>query len=103
MQALVKRATGPGHLELIDVPLAEIGDGDVLLKVTYCGVCGSDLHIETGLHLCDPQVILGREYAGIISDVGANVTQFKWAMRYPMIAPLIPSLVSPLTADSPNT
>lgn len=44
MEALVKMAPGPGRLELRDLPIPEIGDDDLLLRVSFCGVCGSDLH-----------------------------------------------------------
>jgi len=77
MRALVKTAPGDGHLELRDVPIPEIGDDDVLMKVTYCGICGSDLHMETGIHICYPPVILGHEYTGVVARVGKNVKQFK--------------------------
>jgi len=76
MKALVKTAAGPGKLEYKDVPTPEIGDDDVLMKVTYCGVCGSDLHIETGIHTCTPPVILGHEYTGVVAEVGENVSDF---------------------------
>ncbi|NLS78585.1 MAG: alcohol dehydrogenase catalytic domain-containing protein [Chloroflexi bacterium] len=77
MRALVKSAVGPGHLELEDVPIPRIGDDDVLMKVTFCGICGSDLHIETGQHICFPPVILGHEYTGVVAALGQNVTQFR--------------------------
>ena len=56
MKALVKFAAGPGNLELQDIPVPEIGDDDILIKISYCGICGSDLHIEKGIHPCDPPV-----------------------------------------------
>jgi alcohol dehydrogenase/L-iditol 2-dehydrogenase len=76
MRALVKTAPGPGDLELRDVPVPEIGDDDVLMRVTCCGVCGSDLHMETGVHVCDPPVVLGHEYTGVVERTGPNVTDF---------------------------
>ncbi|MEO2002991.1 MAG: alcohol dehydrogenase catalytic domain-containing protein [Candidatus Poribacteria bacterium] len=59
------------------MPIPKIGDHDVLMKVTYCGVCGSDLHIETWVHDCDAPVVLGHEYTGVVAEVGAGVTQFR--------------------------
>ena len=76
MRALVKTAPGPGNLELRDLPVPRIGDNDILLQVTRAGVCGSDLHIETGKHPCSPPVVLGHEFAGVVAAVGAGVTTF---------------------------
>jgi L-iditol 2-dehydrogenase len=77
MKALVKYAPGPGNLELRDIPVPEIGDNDILLKISYCGICGSDLHIETETHPCDPPVAIGHEFSGVIARVGKSVTGFR--------------------------
>ncbi|MFC1712348.1 zinc-binding dehydrogenase [Candidatus Poribacteria bacterium] len=77
MKALVKFAPGPGNLELRDIPVPEIGDDDILMKVSYGGICGSDLHIETGIHPCDPPVAIGHEFSGVVAEVGKNVTRFR--------------------------
>lgn len=76
MRALVKTAPGKGNLELRDLPVPDIGEDDILMQVTLCGICGSDLHMETGVHECDPPVALGHEYTGVVAKAGANVTQF---------------------------
>ena len=77
MKALVKTAPGPGGLELQDIPVPTIGDDDLLLKVSYCGVCGSDLHIEDGIHPCDPPVVIGHEFSGVVAGRGGNVRGFE--------------------------
>lgn len=77
MKALVKYAPGPGNLELQDIPIPEIGDDDILIKISYCGVCGSDLHIEMGIHPCDPPVAIGHEFSGVVAKLGKNVSKFK--------------------------
>lgn len=77
MRALVKYAAGPGHLELRDVPVPMIADGDVLVKISYCGICGSDLHIESGIHPARPPVIIGHEYSGIVAAVGKDVKELR--------------------------
>jgi L-iditol 2-dehydrogenase len=76
MKALVKFAPGPGNLELRDIPIPDIGDDDILMKISYGGICGSDLHIETGSHPCNPPVAIGHEFSGVIAKVGKNVTEF---------------------------
>ena len=47
------------------------GPGEVLIRVTACGVCGADVHIYHG-HLKEgvrPPVVLGHEIAGVIENV----------------------------------
>jgi len=77
MRALVKFAPGPGNLELQDIPIPEIGDDDILAKISYGGICGSDLHIETGTHPCDPPVVICHEFSGVVARLGKNVTKFE--------------------------
>jgi alcohol dehydrogenase/L-iditol 2-dehydrogenase len=77
MKALVKTAPGKGNLELRDVPVPDIGDEDVLMKVTRCGICGSDLHRESGVYPCPTPIILGHEYTGIVAKSGKEVNQFR--------------------------
>ncbi len=78
MQALVKTACGPGHLELRDVPVPQIASDDVLIRVHACGICGSDLKIQDDQHPYTPPVIVGHEFAGEIAEAGAAVTG--WAI-----------------------
>ena len=61
--------------EVREIP--EIGDGDVLVKIEYCGICGSDVHLfQTGvLGVFDFQgpMVLGHESAGTVIKTGNNV------------------------------
>ncbi len=50
MRALAKTASGKGNVELRDALVPGIGEDDALMEVSLCGVCGGDLHIDTGLH-----------------------------------------------------
>ena len=54
----------------------DLGDGDILVKMEACGICGSDLEKVFGQY-GQPSMRLGHEPAGIILEVGAGVTQFK--------------------------
>ena len=76
MKALRKTAPGAGNMELQEVPIPQIGSEDLLLRVSFCGLCGSDLHIEDGIHPCDPPVTIGHEFSGVVEDVGRDVTGF---------------------------
>jgi L-iditol 2-dehydrogenase len=73
MQALVKTAQGPGHLELRQVLVPQIGPSEVLVRVHACGICGSDLKIMDDEHPYVPPVIIGHEFAGEIVELGADV------------------------------
>ena len=73
MLALVKTERGVGHLELQEVPVPQVGAGEVLIRVRACGICGSDLKIEEDKHPNTPPVVVGHEFAGEITDVGPGV------------------------------
>lgn len=64
----------PKHLQLENRPSPKVGPGDVLVQISACGVCGTDLHIFDGEAKVQPPVIMGHEYAGTIVEVGAQVT-----------------------------
>jgi L-iditol 2-dehydrogenase len=59
-----------------DVSKPKIESGDVLVKMSACGICGSDLEKVYGKY-SQPSTRLGHEPSGIISEVGENVTDFK--------------------------
>jgi len=67
---------GDGALEVRDVDVPEIAAADVLIEVSHCGVCGTDLHLVLE-HSARPGSVLGHEWAGTIVAVGAEVTD--WA------------------------
>src|SRR5436190_1276920 len=66
---------GP-HRELVVVDNVEIEDphvGEVRVRVSYCGVCHSDLHFVEGQLPSPAPAILGHEAAGVVESVGAGV------------------------------
>ena len=77
--AIVNFAPEPHSVELREIPIPEIGDGDVLLEVAAVGVCGSDLHQWSAEHSwpVNYPVTLGHEFAGTIARVGSSVTGFE--------------------------
>jgi L-iditol 2-dehydrogenase len=77
--AVVNYAHAKHAVELRDVPLPEIGPDDVLLEVAAVGVCGSDLHQWTCDHSwpVNYPVVLGHEFAGVVSAVGDQVSEWK--------------------------
>jgi L-iditol 2-dehydrogenase len=77
MQALRKSKAGVGHIELVEVPVPEIGPEDVLMKVYAGGICGSDLLIQEDRHFYRAPVTLGHEFSGVADRVGKNVRRVK--------------------------
>ena len=67
---------GDGALEVRDVDLPEVAPGDVLIEVSHCGVCGTDLHLVLE-HIARPGSVLGHEWAGTIAALGSDVTGWK--------------------------
>ena len=70
---------GRHDLRVEERPVPEVGAGQVLLKVSYCGICGSDVHSFEGMQAvihkraAGPRA-MGHEVAGIVAEVGAGVT-----------------------------
>jgi L-iditol 2-dehydrogenase len=79
MKALVKYGTEAGQASLREVSVAEPGDRQVLLKVSGCGICGSDLHAfaaSPGYEWVRPPVILGHEFAGTVVACGPGADRY---------------------------
>lgn len=66
---------GVEAMAMTDVDVPDPQEGEVLLKVGTCGICGTDVHIYDGtMTYAIPPVILGHEFAGEIAEVGKGVT-----------------------------
>ena len=79
MRAVVKYLREDGNTEVRDVPVPATGPSDVLVKVGYIGICGSDPHMyhnQVSYPMAIP-VILGHEFSGTIEKVGADVKKWK--------------------------
>jgi propanol-preferring alcohol dehydrogenase len=64
----------PGPLEAVDRPVPTPGPGEILVKVSTCGVCRTDLHVAEGdLPPHRAGVLLGHEVVGRVSGVGPDV------------------------------
>jgi len=77
MLALKKIKAGIGNVDLVDVPVPEINDDEVLMKVWATGICGSDLLIQEDKHFYKAPVTLGHEFSGIPEKIGSKVTRVK--------------------------
>src|SRR5215813_46799 len=65
-----------GIVRVEEVPVPEVGDGEVLIKVAACGVCGTDIKKIFHRYVEPPQ-ILGHELAGTVVAVGRGVVKWK--------------------------
>jgi threonine dehydrogenase-like Zn-dependent dehydrogenase len=87
-------------LELADLPDPQPGPGQVVINVTGCGICGSDLHVRyhadaeadalaaigyDGFMRSGQQVVLGHEFVGEVADYGP-ATRKKIAPGRPVVA-----------------
>ena len=69
-------------LSLSRMPIPLPGDGELLIRVTACGVCRTDLHIADGeLPLHRSPLILGHEVVGKVVLAGKRVQQFSSGNR----------------------
>src|SRR5262249_59993542 len=66
---------GPGQVVVEAVPVPQVGDGDVLVAIELCGVCGTDLHmVLEGWGA--PGSWHGHEWTGRVAAVGGGVTRW---------------------------
>lgn len=81
MKAIVVNA--PGNIGYAEVEKPKPGPYEVLAKVSYCGICGTDSEIyygDTSLTrkgLVRYPVRIGHEWSGVVEEVGAKVKEFK--------------------------
>lgn len=66
------------NLQVTDVEDPSVGPQDLLIQVRACGICGSDIHGydgSSGRRI--PPLVMGHEAAGVVTQVGAEVTGFQ--------------------------
>lgn len=68
-------------MKIIEKDIPQIQDHEVLVKLEYIGICGSDLHYyengAIGDFIVEPPFVLGHEPGGVIVEVGKNVKGLK--------------------------
>ena len=80
MRAAIIDKPGEVRVGIVEDPTP--GDGQLVVRVGACGVCGTDLHIADGEFPPTPYPIVpGHEFAGEVAAVGAGVTDFREGMR----------------------
>ena len=67
----------PGQpLELVEVAEPQLADGEALVRLDCCTLCGSDLHSISGRRQSPRPCILGHEMLGSIESIGGNVLDY---------------------------
>ena len=66
-----------GRFAVEEVPTPHPGPGEIVMKVKYCAICGSDVHRAFVYGILRPDIILGHEYSGTVHEVGEGVTRWK--------------------------
>ena len=86
---------GPGDVGLVERPVPQPGPGQVVVRVTSVGVCGSDVHYyehgRIGQYVVEQPLVLGHEAAGVVTALGAGVTSPAVGQRV-SIEPGVPDL-----------
>ena len=66
---------GNSSIEIKNIEKQSLGPGDILVQMHACGICGSDVEKVFGKY-GQPSMRLGHEPAGIITQVGSEVSRF---------------------------
>ncbi len=74
----VAELTGLRHFDIVDRPLADPGPGELQVRVSAIGICGSDMHAYSeggvGESPCHYPMVIGHEPSGVVVKTGAGVT-----------------------------
>lgn len=81
MRAMVLQRPGE-PLQLQELPVPQAGPGQLLLKVSACGICRTDLHVVDG-ELTEPALPLipGHQIVGEVEAIGAGISAFAPGQR----------------------
>src|SRR2546423_13425570 len=80
---------GDGAIEVQELPVPELGPRDVLVEVSHCGICGTDLHLVLEQY-ARPGSVLGHEWAGTVTATGVDVDAAEWAAGTRVVADRTP-------------
>jgi len=80
---------GPKKVSVVERNMPEPGDGEVVVKVAYTGICGSDIHRFIEDNTKWDKLVLGHEFSGTIHSIGADVADMVAGDKV-TAAPLVP-------------
>lgn len=85
MKAIVYE--GPQKVVVKDVAMPKVKEGEVLVKVKYAGICGTDLNIFAGTHpRAKAPLIPGHEFSGEVVSDGKILKQGTRVAAYPLLS-----------------
>jgi L-iditol 2-dehydrogenase len=67
----------PGTIQVLELDDPRCGEGDVVIAVAQCGVCGTDRSIFRGDYPVEAPLVLGHEYSGTVLEIGSEVAGFE--------------------------
>jgi D-arabinose 1-dehydrogenase-like Zn-dependent alcohol dehydrogenase len=67
----------PGLCEIVERDLPDLDQGEILVRVEACGLCGTDLHIFQGEFPASFPLVAGHEFAGVIEETGPGVAHLQ--------------------------
>jgi 2-desacetyl-2-hydroxyethyl bacteriochlorophyllide A dehydrogenase len=65
------------EMKVLDKEVPKLGEHEALLKVSACGICGTDLHFFKGEWSVRMPVVPGHEFSGVVVEVGSKVENVK--------------------------
>lgn len=71
---------GNKEIRVEDRAVRPLKPNEILIDVKAAGICGTDIHLYNGFGGatdCEPPIVLGHEFAGVVSQVGSEVKSFK--------------------------
>lgn len=75
--------TGPGKMEMREVPIPEIGPKDILFKISYAAICGGDHYAyHDNRYLQKLPITIGHEFCGYVVEAGSEVKDIPVGMRF---------------------
>lgn len=72
---------GVKSIRLQERPKLKPAPGEVIIKIKYCGICGTDVHAYLHEGLLPPGLVLGHENVGTIAEIGKGVEGWKVGER----------------------
>ena len=89
MKAIVLESNN--NLSYIEIPNPSLGSNEVLVRVAYCGICGSDIPRVFNNAARNYPLVLGHEFSGIVEVIGNAVSPKSISVGdHVVVAPLIP-------------
>ena len=64
------------RLVVEEIPDPKLEEDEIIMKVSYCAICGSDLH-RYCYGMMKAGTVMGHEFSGIVAEVGKQVKNFK--------------------------